>query len=68
MSFVEILAEIPNPTPEERQEVARLVSKLDQAQASPTDLRLQRRNGELLLVGNRVIRQPEVDAILADWP
>ena len=68
MSFADVLSEIPNLTPEERQEVARLVSKLNQSEASPANLRLQRRNGELLLVGTRVIRQSEVDAILADWP
>ena len=72
MSFAEVLAEIPRLTPEQRQEVLRRVAdaeaKSGAAAGPPDELRAKWIGGRLLLTGQRMVTQAEVDAILADFP
>lgn len=70
MSFAEILTEIPRFTRAQRLELLREVLKMDDAggEGGKGGLHAQHVNGSLLLVGPRVVRQEEVDAILEEFP
>lgn len=67
MSVADVLAEIQNLTADERREVARFVSILEESGETPeSGLRVVNQNGKLLLAADRVIRQEEVNRILAE--
>ena len=72
MSFVELLAEIPRLTPQERREMMRAIREVEGcSQDSPgVEGYLSRRDerGQVLLSAPRLIRQVEVDAILEEFP
>jgi hypothetical protein len=70
MSAREIIAELERLSPEELREIQR---HLESRVASPTEasqaaFRPVEIDGRILLAGPRVIRQSEVEAILADFP
>ncbi len=65
MSAREIIHELDGLTPAELDEVQRRIAEL--TRTVPT-LRLELHEGRLVLVGDRVVRQSEVEAILADFP
>lgn len=70
MSFADVLAEIPRLTPEQRREVLRRMAEAEAPVPGPArgSFRAEQIDGRLLLVAPRMIRQSEVDAILADFP
>ena len=70
MSAREIIQELEKLSPEDLREVQRHLVELTAQSAKGPDagLRLVEKDGRLLLTGDRVILQSEVEAILADFP
>jgi hypothetical protein len=69
MSFAEVLSQIPHLTPEQRRELLRRVLEAEDGPAGPSDSFGTREvDGLLLLVGPRIVRQAEVEAILEELP
>lgn len=70
MSFAELLAEIPRLTPEQRAVVVETAEGLNVQEKATKGPRLWLCKETGLLVGapGDVIRQAEIDAILADFP
>jgi len=68
MSAREIIQELSRLTPAELQDVQRRVEELARTSNAETALRIKESAGHLVLVGPRIVRQAEVDAILAEFP
>lgn len=72
MSAREIIQELPRLTAAELRDVQRRIDELTRASAEATKvepaLHAIERAGQLVLSGDRPIRQAEVAAILADFP
>lgn len=66
MSAGQIIEELPRLTPAELQAIERRI--LEITTRYPARLRAENSAGRLVLVGPRLIRQPEVDAILEELP
>lgn len=69
MSVDEIMAEVGKLPPEQQRDIVRGILDVQNPNLEKSDgCHLEVRDGYLMLVTPRVIRQEEVDAILLDFP